>query len=85
MSVYEPTAIPLAFAPGARGWLALQLRRIADALSTPVVLSVRFVETHVTPARVNDGDMYLADGVDWNPGAGAGLYIRLAGAWVKIS
>ena len=83
--MYEPTAIPHAFPPGSRAWLALQLRRIADVLSAPVVLSVRFVETHVEPARYENGDMYLADGTDWNPGSGAGLYIRLAGAWVKIS
>lgn len=31
---------------------------------------------HSAPARTFGGMMVLADGTDWNPGAGAGLYVR---------
>jgi hypothetical protein len=31
---------------------------------------------HAEPARVRAGMVALADGVDWNPGSGEGLYRR---------
>jgi hypothetical protein len=30
--------------------------------------------THVEPAKLRDGDIRLADGTDWNPGSGKGVY-----------
>jgi hypothetical protein len=41
---------------------------------------------HVAPARSQPGDLVLADGTDWDPGAGAGLYRRneLNTAWVHL-
>lgn len=46
--------------------------------------SIRLVVTNIQPIRFSDGDIYEADGVNWNPGAGPGLYIRRAGAWVLL-
>jgi hypothetical protein len=39
---------------------------------------------NVEPARSSDGDEVEADGVNWNPGSGAGKYVKRAGAWVFI-
>lgn len=64
-------------------WLQQELLRIKQAMDGAQPF-VRLQVTHVAPARVTDGDMYEADGTDWNPGAGAGTYIRRAGAWVKL-
>lgn len=36
---------------------------------------------HAPPAKVRDGLIVVADGTDWNPGAGAGPYIFYNGAW----
>jgi len=36
------------------------------------------------PEDPADGDVCYADGVAWNPGAGAGPYVRTGGAWVKL-
>lgn len=37
------------------------------------------------PARVKPGLVVIADGTEWNPGSGEGLYrYNLAGAWVFI-
>lgn len=43
-----------------------------------------FYKTHVEPARLQDEMIRNADGTDWNPGSGEGLYQRLSGAWVKL-
>lgn len=38
----------------------------------------------VAPAKPVNGMIVQADGVGWNPGAGAGYYERKGGAWVKL-
>lgn len=39
---------------------------------------------HAPPAKVKEGMLRLADGTDWNPGAGRGLYQYISGTWVKL-
>lgn len=39
---------------------------------------------YAAPSRIFDGMVILADGVSFNPGSGAGVYARVAGAWVKL-
>jgi hypothetical protein len=39
---------------------------------------------HVEPLKITDGMVVFADGTDWNPGSGQGLYERVAGIWVKL-
>lgn len=82
--MFEPLAVPNDAPEGLRSWLSTMLRNVADALSTPEVLGVRFTILHAAPARFENGDVVMADGVDWNPGGGAGLYARISGAWVKL-
>lgn len=36
------------------------------------------------PPRPVDGIVANADGVNWNPGAGAGPYAYVGGVWVKL-
>ena len=38
-------------------------------------------EITVAPAKPRTGDRRLADGTDWDPGAGQGLYSYYGGAW----
>ena len=33
------------------------------------------------PNSPNDGMIAYADGVNWNPGSGSGLYMRDSGSW----
>lgn len=37
--------------------------------------------THVAPAKPRDGDIRLADGINWNPGSGIGFYGYYNSAW----
>ncbi len=82
--MFEPTAIPNDAPTGLRSWLSRTLREIANALTRPEVSGVRFTVLHAPPERIENGDVVFADGSDWNPGGGAGLYQRVAGAWVKL-
>jgi hypothetical protein len=80
---YSPAPVPVEY-PALRSWAAIQFRRVADALAAPLVTRMRFVILHAEPERFENGDVVLADGADWNPGSGGGLYLRLSGAWVKL-
>jgi hypothetical protein len=42
------------------------------------------VEQKVVPPRTVEGSIRVADGVGWNPGAGAGLYEYRSGTWNKL-
>lgn len=48
------------------------------------VAEVRFDVRDVEPEKRRDGMVAFADGTNWNPGAGRGLYVRTGGAWVKL-
>lgn len=36
------------------------------------------------PGRVLEGMLVKADGTTWDPGSGAGVYVRDGGAWIKL-
>lgn len=40
--------------------------------------------TTESPDNPVEGQLIVADGTNFNPGAGAGLYIYLNGAWSKV-
>lgn len=84
MSVYEPTVAPTDSPPRLRGWLSHQLRQIADTLTEPEVTRIHLAELNAAPSRITDGDIVRADGTNWNPGSGAGIYARISGAWIKL-
>jgi hypothetical protein len=82
--MYEPTPVPSDSPRGLRAWLAHQLREVASVLARPTVVGVRFALLAAEPARYENGDVVGADGTNWNPGGGAGIYARISGAWVKL-
>lgn len=43
-----------------------------------------FIIQHVAPTKLWEGMIRLADGTDWDPGSGMGLYQYLGGSWVKL-
>ena len=79
---YRPSNVPAdpALMPG---FLRQELQQLALAIEAPAfVLSLAV--SHQAPNRLRDGDVVLADGTDWNPGAGAGFYGYRSGAWRKL-
>ncbi len=45
---------------------------------------IRLIKTHVEPSKKRDGDIVYADGSDWDPGAGEGIYQYYGGTWNKM-
>lgn len=50
-------------------------------------IPILHLQVHETEPDYVDGEtVVVADGTEWNPGSGAGLYYRTAGGtWTKIS
>ena len=60
-----------------------EFRQIADEFNRQNLVR-EFSALHAEPARPRDGMLVYADGTDWDPGAGGGLYFRHGGAWAKL-
>jgi hypothetical protein len=63
--------------------MAQNLRLLSEVLNgfqTEVKLQV----LTAPPEKPREGWLVRADGTAWNPGAGAGVYTYLGGAWVKL-
>ena len=71
MSIYKPLPVP-SDPKDLPGYFAQELLAIEQAINVKEFLQLQ--ETHVEPERVENGIIYLADGTDWNPGSGRGIY-----------
>ena len=70
----DPVAVP--------GWVYRELLRIAAWLAE--VEGRTLPVLHRPPRKPRVGMIVYADGTDWNPGAGEGLYVRTTGGWTKL-
>ena len=63
------------------------LRQEFDRMSATInnIADGHFDVSNVAPSKPRTGDIRHADGTNWNPGAGEGVYIYLStGAWSKL-
>ena len=56
-----------------------QLTEVSENLDT--IDNLTLVELHAEPVKPRTGMVVLADGTDWNPGSGVGVYAYFGGAW----
>lgn len=61
--------------------VAQELEAAADAIAAALPSVVTFLYAAPKP---REGLIAAADGTNWNPGAGKGLYIYYGGAWNKL-
>jgi len=64
-------------------YLARELDRVSAALEMTEAYSV--LEYTVAPARPRDFMLAATTAVNWDPGAGPGVYVYISGAWKHIS
>ncbi len=46
--------------------------------------TVELRASNAEPAKPREGMLVYADGVNWDPGSGTGVYVYSGGAWVKL-
>lgn len=76
MADYVVGQLPIGTAPE----ILRELRAISEALNSSVP-TLRLDVSYKQPKKYADGTIVLADGTNWNPGSGAGVYCYRAGAW----
>ena len=81
--MYTPQQLDDSSLPGLALALRSELARLSLALSQPTdYLALKTLYT--PPGRIFDGMIIKADGSTWNPGGGAGVYVRTGAAWTKL-
>lgn len=78
---YNPGQVP-ADPAQMQAFLRDELNKMAAAINA--LAAGHLDEQTVAPAKPRKGDIRLADGVLWNPGAGAGIYYYTGAAWSKL-
>ena len=66
-------------------YLFHELNKLSDIIFNLDVM--RLEQTNVQPDKPRDGDIRYADGTNWNPGSGQGLYVYIddgTPAWEKL-
>jgi len=63
-------------------YVVTELKRLGNILFNQSVM--RLEETNTAPPKPRDGDIRYADGTNWNPGAGAGIYWFDGTTWNKL-
>lgn len=63
--------------------LRIELNNLALQFSQPTDY-LALTTLYAAPKRIFEGMILKADGTTWNPGSGAGVYVRVASAWVKL-
>jgi hypothetical protein len=58
-----------------------QIRIYVEDLLAERIRRLRLEVLHAPPKRPREGDIVAADGVDWNPGSGAGTYEYINNSW----
>ncbi len=67
-----------------RNWISNELVRVSNAFTTSSQTTTLLVLT-AAPAKPQIGQIVFADGSNWNPGSGRGLYYYDSGGWVYIA
>lgn len=80
---YLPRSLePNADIDSLRRHLEQELNTIAQVLHEQDVVFLRVL--YVEPLKPREGWLVFADGTEWDPGAGRGVYVYTGGAWSKL-
>ena len=80
---YVPTTSSAQSLPDFKNWISGELVRISNTFTTSRQ-SLNIPVINAEPAKPQVGDVVFADGTNWNPGGGRGLYYYDT-SWTKIA
>lgn len=81
--VFRPSTLPsdLTVESLAR-WVQGEFEQLSREQVETLELELRPI--HAAPEKPREGMIVYADGTDWNPGSGRGVYVRGPAAWEKL-
>ncbi len=65
-------------------WIRRVIDRIIQWIDLPRAQIFIFEELNEEPDKPETGMLVLADGTDWNPGSGSGIYYYTGATWTKL-
>ena len=65
-------------------WAETQYQKLANIFAELEIDSIRLVVQNAEPAHPRQGHIYYADGTNWNPGSGAGIYYYTGSVWTLL-
>ena len=63
-------------------WVKSELETVARNFQEHDITGFKVLNT--APPKPREGNLAFADGTNWNPGGGRGLYQYSGGVWVKL-
>ena len=78
---YEPGPLP-ENVEDLGGYVVSELKRLGDIILNQSL--IRIDRIHTEPSKPRTGDIRYADGTDWNPGSGEGVYFYNGTSWVNL-
>tara|TARA_R110002020_G_scaffold110743_3_gene255849 strand:+ start:568 stop:846 length:279 start_codon:yes stop_codon:yes gene_type:complete len=81
VTLYEPGPLP-ENVEDLGIYLVTELKRLGGILYNQATF--RLERIHEEPQRPRAGDIRYADGTDWNPGSGEGVYLFNGTVWTKL-
>lgn len=79
LGLYVPVAIDSEDPHEISAWAFRELMRISAVMEIALARNVEFYNH--PPAKPREGMIVGADGTNWNPGSGKGIYAYYSGAW----
>lgn len=81
---YQPSTSSATTVADLRNWIGGELLRVANTFITDSQTTLLPV-LNAAPAKPQTGQIVFADGTNWNPNSGRGLYYYDSGSWVHIA
>jgi len=81
VTLYEPGPLPEEV-DDLGLYMVTELKRLGNILYNQATF--RLERIHAEPSRPRTGDIRYADGTDWNPGSGEGIYFYNGTSWTNL-
>jgi hypothetical protein len=81
---FIPTSSSASTVSDLRSWISNELIRVSNAFTTSSQ-TTNIPVINAAPSKPQIGDVVFADGTNWNPSGGRGLYYYDSSGWVKIA
>lgn len=81
---FSPSSTSATTVTDLRTWVSQELIRVSNAFTTSAQ-TTKIIVLNAAPAKPQTGQVVFADGTNWNPGSGRGLYYYDTSGWVFIA